>query len=99
MPQNEDDFECSEERKNTFKIDFFRNGTYLRTQSFGTDIVEDSGTFNIINGQLNLTFKIGISSATHKIPILSYSNNMLVLDYNLCALRDEISTAKLILIK
>lgn len=95
--QNEDKIECSAEIKNSFWIDFISDTNYKMLQKYSNDepAIESEGTYNLNKNQLTLTYQIGKLSTSIEIPVIELSDNRLILNYNLCPMRDEISFTRL----
>jgi hypothetical protein len=95
--QNEDKFECSAEIKSSFWINFISDTNYQMLQKYGTDAppIESEGTYKVNKNNLTLTYQIGKLSTSLDIPVIELTEDHIILDYNLCPLRDIISNARL----
>ena len=92
---NEDGEACEEKITNAFKITLLPDKK-CEVQQWSWDQpnpFEWSGDYQLTSKALILTFIIGASSNSITYPIVEQSNDRIVLDYNLCALRDSLSNA------
>ena len=92
---------CSNKIIKDFSIEFKSNNKYVRKafNSNGNDPIVTDGNYKIVNDTLIIDFSIGAYIAENKIQIIKIEKDLLVLDYNLCAKRDSVATARLELVK
>jgi hypothetical protein len=77
-----------------FKLKFLSADSYEMTTNYG-DKMQTNGKYTVDqkNKILTLTFKSGNSSYSSKIPIVSQSKDILIINYNLCGRYDSTSVA------
>ena len=75
-----------------FKLKFLSSNNYEMIFNPGT-LIKTTGkyTVDLKNKTIILTYKSGASSYNSKIPIITFTKDMLVIKYNLCATYDTTS--------